>query len=60
MFLTISLVMPVGFALLAVGVGAVIAVVPRADSGWYLLVPLLLAGSGLGGGFYYLWTPSAP
>ena len=25
-----------------------IAVVPRADSGWYLLVPLLIAGSGLG------------
>jgi hypothetical protein len=43
-----ALIIRVGFALLAVGVGAVIAVVPRADSGWYLLVPLLLAGSGLG------------
>jgi EmrB/QacA subfamily drug resistance transporter len=37
-----------GYALLAVGVGVLIAVVPRADSGWYLLIPLLLAGSGLG------------
>jgi len=37
-----------GYALLTVGVGVLIAVVPRADSGWYLLVPLLLAGSGLG------------
>ena len=25
-----------------------IAVVPRADSGWYLFVPLLIAGAGLG------------
>ena len=25
-----------------------IAVVPRADSGWYLLIPLLIAGAGLG------------
>jgi hypothetical protein len=37
-----------GYALLAVGVAVLIAVVPRTDSGWYLLVPLLLAGSGLG------------
>jgi EmrB/QacA subfamily drug resistance transporter len=38
----------VGFALLALGVGTLIPVVPRADSGWYLLVPLVIAGSGLG------------
>ena len=25
-----------------------IPIVPRADSGWYLLVPLVIAGSGLG------------
>jgi hypothetical protein len=37
-----------GFLLLVVGVGALIPVVPRADSGWYLLVPLLIAGTGLG------------
>ncbi|MFL6005994.1 MAG: MFS transporter, partial [Gaiellaceae bacterium] len=38
----------VGFALLALGVGTLIPIVPRADSGWYLLVPLVIAGSGLG------------
>jgi EmrB/QacA subfamily drug resistance transporter len=43
-----AIIIRAGFALLAVGVGVLIAVVPRADSGWYLLIPLLLAGSGLG------------
>jgi EmrB/QacA subfamily drug resistance transporter len=38
----------VGFALLALGLLALIPTVPRADSGWYLLVPLVIAGSGLG------------
>ncbi len=37
-----------GFALVAVGVAVVIPLVPRVDSGWYLAIPLLLAGSGLG------------
>ena len=37
-----------GFALLAIGMVLLIAVVPRADSGWYLLIPLLIAGAGLG------------
>jgi EmrB/QacA subfamily drug resistance transporter len=37
-----------GFSLLALGMIILIAVVPRADSGWCLLVPLVLAGSGLG------------
>src|SRR4029079_12338183 len=27
---------------------ALIPIVPRADSGWYLVVPLIIAGSGLG------------
>jgi hypothetical protein len=43
-----AVVIRAGFALLAVGVAVLIAVVPRTDSGWYLLVPLLVAGSGLG------------
>jgi hypothetical protein len=30
------------------GIGVLIPIVPRADSGWYLLVPLVIAGSGLG------------
>ena len=37
-----------GFALLAVGMAVLIAIVPRGDSGWYLLVPLVIAGAGLG------------
>ena len=37
-----------GFALLGAGVLLLIPFVPRVDSGWYLVVPLLLAGAGLG------------
>jgi MFS family permease len=37
-----------GFALLLIGLVALIPVVPRADSGWWLVIPLLIAGSGLG------------
>jgi len=37
-----------GFALLTVAVIALIPIVPRASSGWYLAVPLIIAGSGLG------------
>jgi EmrB/QacA subfamily drug resistance transporter len=43
-----STVVRVGFLLLAVGIGVLIPIVPRADSGWYLLAPLVVAGSGLG------------
>jgi Na+/melibiose symporter-like transporter len=38
----------VGAGLLTVGVAGLIAIVPRADSGWALAVPLLIAGCGLG------------
>ncbi len=37
-----------GFVLLVVGLSAVVVVVPRADSGWWLAIPLIVAGSGLG------------
>jgi len=37
-----------GFGLLAAGVLLLIAVVPRADSGWHLVPALLLAGGGMG------------
>jgi len=37
-----------GFALLAVGVVALVPIVPRATSGWYLVLPLIVAGTGLG------------
>ncbi len=37
-----------GFGLLTLGLVALLPVVPRATSGWWLVVPLLVAGSGLG------------
>ncbi len=37
-----------GFGLLAIGVAVLIPLVPRVDTGWWLAVPLLVAGSGLG------------
>ncbi|MGH2912272.1 MAG: MFS transporter, partial [Solirubrobacteraceae bacterium] len=37
-----------GFALSAAGMLLLIPIVPRADSGWYLVVPLMIAGAGLG------------
>ncbi len=43
-----STIIRLGFALLAIGMALLIAIVPRGDTGWYLLVPLMIAGSGLG------------
>jgi EmrB/QacA subfamily drug resistance transporter len=43
-----STIVRMGFLLLTIGIGVLIPIVPRADSGWYLLVPLVIAGSGLG------------
>jgi EmrB/QacA subfamily drug resistance transporter len=43
-----SSVVRAGFALTTVGMLLVIPLVPRADFGWWLIGPLLLAGSGLG------------
>ncbi|GAA3200099.1 MFS transporter [Microbacterium terregens] len=37
-----------GFGLLVVGLTAVLPIVPRADSGWWLALPLIVAGGGLG------------
>ena len=37
-----------GFALLTIGMAVLIPIVPRASSGWYLVLPLVIAGSGLG------------
>jgi EmrB/QacA subfamily drug resistance transporter len=37
-----------GFALTSAGVLLLIPLIPRVDSGWYLIVPLLIVGSGLG------------
>jgi EmrB/QacA subfamily drug resistance transporter len=43
-----SSVIQLGFVVLTVGVVLLIPIVPRADSGWYLVIPLVIAGSGLG------------
>jgi MFS family permease len=37
-----------GFAMFTAGLVLLLPLVPRATSGWYLVVPLLIAGSGLG------------
>ena len=43
-----SVIIRVGFSLLSLGMALLIWVVPSADSGWYLAIPLLIAGAGLG------------
>jgi MFS family permease len=37
-----------GFGLAALGMAVIIPIVPRADSGWALAIPLAIAGAGLG------------
>ncbi|HEX5202157.1 MAG TPA: MFS transporter, partial [Actinoplanes sp.] len=37
-----------GFVLITLGTLVLVPLVPRVDSGWYLVLPLILAGSGLG------------
>src|SRR5213078_2865417 len=43
-----SSIIRVGFALLTAGLVILIPIVPRAHSGWSLVVPLIIAGAGLG------------
>ncbi len=43
-----SAIVRAGFGLLLVGVAALIPLIPSTDSGWSLVVPLMLAGCGLG------------
>jgi MFS family permease len=43
-----SSIIRLGFALLSTGLLVLIPIVPRADSGWYLVIPLMIAGAGLG------------
>ncbi|PUB26995.1 EmrB/QacA subfamily drug resistance transporter [Promicromonospora sp. AC04] len=38
----------VGFLLASLGIAIIIPFVPRVDSGWYLVLPLAIAGCGLG------------
>jgi len=43
-----SLLILAGFVFLAAAVAIIVALVPRANSGWDLTLPLMLAGAGLG------------
>jgi hypothetical protein len=43
-----STIIRTGFTLLVIGVIALIPIVPRADSGLWLTIPLIVAGAGLG------------
>jgi EmrB/QacA subfamily drug resistance transporter len=43
-----SSIVRAGFLALAVGIALLLPLVPRADFGWTLLLPLAIAGSGLG------------
>jgi len=43
-----SRIVQFGFLLLTLGMLALIPIVPRAESGWALTLPLIVAGSGLG------------
>jgi EmrB/QacA subfamily drug resistance transporter len=43
-----SAIVRAGFLALAVGIALLLPLVPRAEFGWALLVPLAIAGSGLG------------
>jgi MFS family permease len=43
-----SAIARVGFLLLVIGVAIMLPIVPRADSGWALAIPLAIAGAGLG------------
>ena len=43
-----STIVRIGFALFSIGIALLIPIIPRATSGWYLLGPLVIAGSGLG------------
>jgi MFS family permease len=43
-----STIIGAGFVLLTVGLGVLIPLIPRATSGWWLVIPLIIAGCGLG------------
>jgi MFS family permease len=43
-----AVIVRAGFALLTLGMAILLPIVPSADSGWALTLPLIVAGSGLG------------
>ena len=43
-----AVIIRTGFALSTAGMALLLPIVPKADSGWSLIVPLIIAGAGLG------------
>jgi EmrB/QacA subfamily drug resistance transporter len=43
-----AVIIQLGFLLLTAGIAVLVPLVPRATSGWYLVLPLIVAGVGLG------------
>ncbi len=43
-----SSIIRIGFLLFTVGLAALLPIIPRAESGWALVAPLIVAGAGLG------------
>jgi len=43
-----SIVVRLGYSLLAIGLLLLVPLVPRVHSGWWLAIPLIIAGAGLG------------
>jgi MFS family permease len=43
-----SVIIRAGFLLLLIGLAAIVPIVPRADNGLWLAIPLIIGGSGLG------------
>ncbi len=43
-----SSIIRAGFVVLTLSIAILVPLVPRADSGWHLVIPLMLAGAGLG------------
>jgi len=43
-----SRVIQAGYGILSVGILLLIPLIPRADSGWYFVIPLIITGTGLG------------
>ena len=43
-----AVIIRTGFLLSTIGMAVIIPIVPRAHTGWYLVIPLMIAGAGLG------------
>jgi hypothetical protein len=43
-----SRIIQAGFAILSVGIALLIPFIPRADSGWSFVIPLMITGTGIG------------